>query len=229
MTSAIKPSPSQAILKSISYFSALDEPTFETVTRAAIRRSFEPGHIILNEGGQSSGLYVIESGWLKVNKISVDGREQVLKTLGPGDSFNVISIFTTEPNKVSVETLEQAVIWLIPREAMLSLLDEYPDLTHNVIQYLASQVTHLIELVEDLSLRSVVSRLARLLLEHAEGDILERHNWATQAEMSARLGTVPDVLNRALKKLVAEGFIQVARQQIKILDRSGLEEIAKIQ
>jgi len=229
MTSVQQSSQPQAILKSVSYFSALDEQTFETISRAAIRRFYEPGHVILSEGEPSTGLYVIESGWLKVNKISIEGREQVLQTLGPGDSFSVTSVFTNEPSRTGLETLEKTVVWLVPREAMHHLLDHNPDFSRLVIQDLASQVTHLIELVEDLSLRSVESRLARLLLEHADDNTIERHRWATQSEMSARLGTVPDVLNRALRKLAAEGFLQVARHQIQILDRTGLEEIAQIQ
>jgi len=59
-------------------------------------------------------------------------------------------------------------------------------------------------------------------LEQAEGDVLHRRSWATQAEMAARLGTVPDVLSRALRGLVEEELIELARQQIRILDRPGL-------
>ena len=219
----------QTILKSVSYFSTLDESTFEVVSRSAIRRSYQPGQYILLAGEPSAGLLVIESGWLKVHIISNEGREQVLQTLGPGDSFSIINIFTGEPNRANVEALEQTVIWLVPREAMLRLLDKNPDFSKLVIQDLAARVNHLINLVEDLSLRSVESRLAKLLLEHAGDEILERQRWATQALMSNRIGTVPDVLNRALNKLAAEGLIQVTRNQIKILNRAGLTEIANIQ
>ncbi len=221
-------SKTQTILKSVSYFSTLDESSFELVSRSAIRRSYQPGQYILIAGEPSAGLFVIESGWLKVHIISTEGREQVLQTLGPGDSFSIINIFTGEPNRANVEALEETVIWLVPREAMLRLLDKNPDIAKLVIQDLAARVNHLINLVEDLSLRSVESRLAKLLLEHAGDEILERQRWATQALMSTRLGTVPDVLNRVLSKLAVEGLIQVTRNQIKILDRAGLTEIANI-
>ncbi len=219
----------QSILRSVSYFSALDANTFELVSRSAIRRTYNSGQHILIAGQQSSGLYVVESGWLKVQIMSSEGREQVLQTIGPGNSFNLINIFADEPNRANVETLEQTVVWMIPREVMLNLLDKNPDLAKLVIQDLAARVNHLIDVVEDLSLRTVESRLARLLLEHAGDQILVRKRWATQALMSTRLGTVPDVLNRALGKLAARGLIQVTRNQIKILDRTGLTDIAKIQ
>jgi len=87
---------------------------------------------------------------------------------------------------------------------------------------------HLIRMVEDLSLRSVEVRLTRFLLEQAEGEAVRRRRWATQAEMAAQLGTVPDVVNRALRKLVEEGLIRVERRQIHILDQDGLRNIAQV-
>jgi len=221
-------SKAQQILNSVSYFTELDKTTLDDIACTTIRRSYGSGQIVLTEGEPCFGLYIVESGWLKVVKISLEGREQVFQTLGPGDNFNLISVFTGDPNQASVEALEDAVVWAVPRDAMLRLLDKNPSLARLVIQELAGRVTHLIELVEDLSLRSVESRLARLLLEHARDEILPRRRWATQAEMAARLGTVPDVLNRALRKLAEQGLIKVARHQIQIIDREGLEKVAQI-
>jgi Mn-dependent DtxR family transcriptional regulator len=74
----------------------------------------------------------------------------------------------------------------------------------------------------------VEARLARLLLEQAQGDSVQRRRWATQAEMAARLGTVPDVVNRALRKLSEAGLIHVERHQIQILDQEGLKKVAQV-
>jgi DNA-binding GntR family transcriptional regulator len=66
-----------------------------------------------------------------------------------------------------------------------------------------------------------------LILEEAEGDTLFRPAWYTQNELAARLGTVADVVQRALSQLEADSLIQVERQQIQILDRGGLENMAE--
>jgi DNA-binding GntR family transcriptional regulator len=68
--------------------------------------------------------------------------------------------------------------------------------------------------------------LAQLLLEEATDDILSRPRWYTQAELAARLGTVPDVVQRALRSLENDGLIAMEKQQIRILDRPALVEIA---
>lgn len=216
------------ILQAVSYFASLDAAALSQVARAAIRRVYHAGQVVFLEGEPCSGLYIVERGWLKVVKIGLDGREQTLQTLGPGDVFNAISVFTDAPNQATVEALEESVLRLVPRDAMLRLLIENPTLARLVIQDLAGRVQHLISLVEDLSLRSVEARLARLLLEQAVGDAVQRRQWATQTEMAARLGTVPDVLNRALRKLAEQDLIRVARHQIQILDKQGLMTVAQV-
>lgn len=217
----------KSILQAVSYFAELDDSALASVERAAIRRAYDPEQVILIEGEPCAGLYIVESGWLKAVKIGLEGREQVLQTLGPGDVFNAISVFTDAPNQATVAALEASVVWMVQRDTLLKLLDEQPALARQVVKDLAGRVMHLVRMVEDLSLRSVEARLARLLLEQADGEAVQRRRWATQAEMSSRLGTVPDVLNRALRKLAEKEMIRVERHRIQILDKDGLKTIAQ--
>jgi CRP-like cAMP-binding protein len=92
---------------------------------------------------------------------------------------------------------------------------------------MADRIAYLAGLVADLSLHSVEVRLARLLLEEASDGALVRQSWMTQAELAARLGTVPDVLNRALRSLADLGLIRVDRRRITILDRPALAQRAQ--
>ncbi len=211
------------VLSAVPYFAVLDAATLDVVARAAIRRVYEPGHVVFLEDDPCAGLFVVESGWLKSVKVAPNGREQVMRFVGPGEVFNEVGVLVGSLNLVTIIALEPAVVWIVQRETILQLMDERPGLARIVAQNLAERTLHLIRLVEDLSLHSVESRLARLLLENASEDKVQRRRWTTQAEMASRLGTVPDVLNRALRNLVEQELIVVERHQIKILDRKGLE------
>jgi CRP-like cAMP-binding protein len=215
------------ILKAVSYFSNLNEMALILVARSAIRRVYAAEQVVLIEGEPCAGLYIVENGWLKAVKIGMDGREQVLKTLKSGDVFNGISVFTDVPNQATITALETSVVWIVQRDILLSMMDEHPALARHVVKDLAGRVMHLIRMVEDLSLRSVEARLARLLLEQSDGEAVQRRKWATQAEMASHLGTVPDVLNRALRKLVEDGTLHVERHKIQILDNEKLKTIAQ--
>jgi CRP/FNR family transcriptional regulator, dissimilatory nitrate respiration regulator len=229
MKSAASSQETSKILSGVSYFTGLDPRTLETISRSAFHHDYDPGQLVILEGEPASGLYVIQYGWLKVSKISIDGREQILQFLGNGDVFNAVSVFTGTPNSASVTALEATRIWIIGRDAMLQLLDTHHHLARLIIQDLADRVTHLISLVEDLSLRTVEARLARLLLEQSVEEKVHRKKWATQTEIAARLGTVPDVISRTLRKLSERGLIEIARNEIRILDRPELETIAMIE
>jgi CRP/FNR family transcriptional regulator len=178
--------------------------------------------------GPSSGLYIVQEGWLKSVKTSPDGREQVMRVVGPGDVFNAIGALASPTNPGTVITLEPATLWILQRETLLRLLEERTNLAGMIIQALAERVQRLMSQVEDLSLRSVEARLARLLIEEATGETVVRRRWDTQAEMAARLGTVLDVLNRALRRLAADGIIEVKRHRILILDQERLATLADL-
>ncbi|MBK9007383.1 MAG: winged helix-turn-helix domain-containing protein [Anaerolineae bacterium] len=94
---------------------------------------------------------------------------------------------------------------------------------------MADKIVGLVTLAADLSLKTVEARFAKLLLDAAEGDVIERRRWTNQTELAARLGTVPDVLSRVIRELTKVGLIEMDRQSIRILDRAGLAERAMIQ
>jgi len=216
-------------LSAVPYFADADAATLQAIAEEAICRHYEAGEMVFLEGEPCAGLYVVQDGWLKSVKMSPDGREQVVRFVGPGEAFNELGVLADTPNHVTVIALESCDVWLIRREALLALLETDRRLASIITQNLARRALHLMSLVEDLSLRTVEARLARLLLEQAREATLHRRPWATQAEMAARLGTVPDVLNRALRKLADEGLIRVARHQIQILDAEALEARAMLE
>lgn len=222
------PTSAVEVISSVSYFSGLDSKTLHSIAQSAIARKYDPGQLVILEGEPSAGLYIMEDGWGKAIKIAVDGREQILQFLGPGDTFNAVGVFTEAANLATVIALEESTIWLVRRAVMLELLEKYPKLARQIIADLSGRIQHLIGLVDDLSLRTVEARLARRLLDQSEIGPLGRHRWATQNEMAARLGTVPDVINRTLRKLVEEGAIEVSRKEIRILDRAILEAKAMV-
>lgn len=216
------------IIQQISHiplFAELDEPSLHELAQASRWREYETGEIVVLEGEAQPGLYYLLYGWLKVVKISPAGREQILRFLEPGDTFNEIGVFANHPNPATAVALEPAGVWLVPRTALLRLLQERPDFAQQIITKMAERMLYLVSLVTDLSLRPVMGRLARLLLQDAVGNVLERPRWYTQTELAARLGTVPDVVQRALRTLENDGLITVDRQQIHILDRPALTKI----
>ncbi len=209
-------------LKTSFLLRGLEPETLVQMVLGAIWREYEPGAVIFLEGDAAPALYCVDTGWVKVVKMSPEGREQILYFGGPGDIFGGIGVFVNRPALATAIALEPTGIWLLPRAAVCQTLTANPAMALQVIELMANRIGALVTLVADLSLHTVTERLARQLLQEAEGDVVQRPQWATQAEMAARLGTVPEVLNRSLRTLVEEGLIEFSRHQIRILDYQGL-------
>ncbi len=215
-------------LQRLPYFTGLDAGELWRLAGLATWHEYSPGAVIFLEGDVNSGLYALDVGWVKVVKFSLDGREQVLRYFGPGEVFSEIGIFLARPNPATAIALEHTSLWRLHRSTLQPLFNAQPELLLHVMTNMADRIAQLADLVADLSLHTVEVRLARLLLEAGADDTLARQAWQTQAELAARLGTVPDVLSRALRTLADAGLIRFDRHQIMIIDRPGLQRRAQL-
>lgn len=220
-----------ADLQKIPWLKALDQAGWNELLAATRLHAYTPDEVIFLEGDLPETFNVIHRGWVKAVKLSTEGREQILDFMGPGQPVNIAPVFAEQTLPVTLVALEETTLWAVPQSTLLELLDRYPAMARMVIRALAGRLLYAVSLIEDLSLRSVTARLAKLLLAQLNDGgqtVITRRRWATQAEMSARLGTVPDVINRALRDLADEGLIQVDRRQIVILDPNGLTAKAQL-
>lgn len=208
------------------FFSGSDASTLTALAREAKQIHLDAGEVIFLEGEPSKGLFWLEEGTVKAVKYSPEGKEQILHFIKVGETFNEVGAFTTLPNPATVVALEAATVWCIPREAIAQRIQADPAFAQMIIDTLSLRLRHSVNLIEDLSLRSVLSRLSRLILEGARDGTLQRPAWYTQQELAARLGTVTDVVRRALRNLENDDVIAVDRRQIRILDEEALKRRA---
>lgn len=224
MTQRLSPEP--AFLRRVPYFAGLSDIVLRALATACVERRYKRGQVIFLEGEPCAGLHIVESGEVKIFKLSLQGREQILHRMGSGSTFNDVAVLDGGPNPASAAAMTDALLWVITRDEMQRLAQAYPPLAWALIESVARRARHLVAMIEDLSLRSVKSRLARLLLSEAEraaktGE-LDRSQMVTQAEMAARLGTVREMIGRALRELADERLIEFDRHRIVILDRDAL-------
>ncbi|HKJ94844.1 MAG TPA: Crp/Fnr family transcriptional regulator, partial [Gammaproteobacteria bacterium] len=157
-------------LREVPYFQDLPAAAIEGLARRARLREVTASEPILIHGQECAGLGVVVAGQVRVSRNSPEGREQVLRILGPGRTFNDAAAIDGKPNPGTVTAAEDSVVVLIPRQALLRLIDEYPGVSAAMLHVLAYRLRSLVDLTEDSALHSVVARVARLLLRCYEGD-----------------------------------------------------------
>lgn len=226
----IKPGPGKNmlatdLLENLPYFKGLSAEEVERIADKVTQLKFSDGEIIFLEGEPCEGLFVVKSGEVRIFKSSPEGREQVMLRARQGDSFNDVPIFDGGPNPASASAVADTIVYLIPKEVVLSTIGDNPA-AKAILKLFASRLRHLSLMVEDLSFRTVISRLAKLLLDQAvveDGPSPVKR--LTQAEMAAMVGSVRDVVGRALKHLEKSGLIKIKGARILVVRPDELRKL----
>jgi len=214
-------------LRQIPLFAALGPADLTSVAAMVVERRYERGDIILLEGEMGGALHYVQSGLVKVFKTSASGKEQVLRLIAPGYTFNDVPALDGGPNPASAAALEPSIVYVIGRAELRKLIASKPEVAQAVVQSLAQALRHLVMLVEDPSLRHVTARVAKILLDQeiAESEGRLQHR-ITQQEMAALAGTAREVVGRALKELEIAGAIEMRQGRPVVLSRDRLRMLA---
>ena len=212
-------------LQSVSYFTGLSQEEIKQVDKAVVERSFARGQILFLDGEPCQGLYLVGNGQVRIFKTSPEGREIVMHIARAGDSFNDAPAFDGGPNLVSASAIVPTIVYIVPRQTLVSLLSGCTAATA-IVKGLAARLRHLTTMVEDLSFRSVTGRLAKLLLEQA---VVEDKSSSiprlTQDEMAAMVGSVRDVIGRVLRALEKDGAIRIEGHRILVVNQNLLRNM----
>jgi len=213
-------------LKSIPYFSQLSLSELEPISTRMFEKRCQRGEMICLEGEAAKALYFIAFGVVKVFKTSSDGKEQILTIARPGESFCDVPMFNGGQNPAGAQAMGPVLLYGIGKNDLDVILRSYPQVALNIIKVMAKRMRHLVSLVEDLSFRHVIGRVARILLEYA-GDGITPGSRLTQRDMAAMAGTAREVVSRSLKTLEEEGVITMERHRIVITNKDALKKMVE--
>lgn len=229
MATSAGATPIAAFLRSVPYFARLNVDELSTLAANFAVRRYTKGELIILEGEPCRGLFLVQSGRVRIYKTSLEGREQVLNLAGPGDSFNEVPNFDGGPNPASAEALAASCVLQLRPDLVMRMVERYPSVAAAMLHGLARRLRHLSTVVEDLSFKHVTSRLAKVLLEYAaepaaghEAGLKQR---LTQTEMAAMIGTAREMVGRSLKSLEAQGALRVEHHRIIIKNKSLLQKL----
>lgn len=204
------------------YFECLAAEDLQGILKCVSLREYERGEMLFTEGEESDGLHIVESGCVKIYRLSPHGRQYIVRILMEGDTFNEVSIFDGKGNPVNAEALEDSRLWVVEAACVRQLAHSNPEFAQKVIENFSRNLRHLVQSVSEMAFYQVTHRLARLLLELQTNE--QGAMRLTQDQIAARLGTVREVVARSLKELERSGAIQVAHRHILITDAKALSQ-----
>jgi CRP-like cAMP-binding protein len=219
----------QQILSGIPAFSGLSQHQLADVGRIAVQRSPAKGETIFSEGDAGNGFYVVADGQVKIFKLSLDGKEQILHIINTGEPFGEVAVFAGRSFPAYAQALCDSRLLFFPRQAFVELISQNPALAMNMLAVLSMRLRQFTVQVENLSLKEVPGRLASylLLLSREQGNASAGLELPiSKGQLASLLGTIPETLSRIFAKMNAIGLIEVQGRTIRILDLEGLEAVS---
>lgn len=225
--------PLLAALRRVGYFRSVSSAELARLARRCRERALERGEHAFEEGDACRGLLVVAEGAVEMRQVSPRGREQVLHAEGAGATLGEAPLFDGQGYIASAVAVEPTRLVLVPKAAVLDLCRRHPAVALSMLEALAKRVRRFAGLVEDLAFRQVTERLARHLEASATasgaaltpGTVVDLA--LTQEQLAARLGTVRELVSRALSQLERTGAIKRSRAGVVIRDPGRLAGAAR--
>jgi len=221
-----------AALRRTALFGGLDDASLVTLAAHAVERRYERDEVLFIAGDEARGLYVVVEGAVRAFRESLDGREQVIHVERAGATVAELPVFDDGPYPSTVAADEATSVLFIDKRDVRRLSLEHPEIALAALKVLAGRLRRCAELVETLSLREVGQRLARFLLAEARrggtraGAELRVELAHTNQQIAARVGSVREVVSRALTRLQHDGLVRLEGRRLTIPDEKALAAFA---
>lgn len=209
----------------VPIFSSLSHEEMLEIAYITNNKTFQKGEMIYLAGEKGEKLYVLHKGRVKISRISSNGKEQVIRIIGPGEFMGELSLFSSLPMTDNAEVLEASTACIIEGNKLKQLMKKYPTIAFKVMEELSKRLERAESLIEDINLHSVEHRLAEALLKMSE-DRDEVILKMTKGDLASQIGMSGETLSRRLSSFQEQGLIKLeGHRKIIILNREGLGEI----
>ena len=210
-------------------FTGLSDAELTFLAQRAVPRKFSGGEIVFSEGDPCAGMYVVESGHVRIFKTSPGGREQVLSIDGPGGSIAELPVFDGGNYPASVSAMEASTLLFISKQDFQALCMTHPQVALKVLRVVGARLRKLVGIIEELSFTTVRHRLAAFLVRMAQkegqrlSEGIEITLPASNQELASQIGTVRELVSRNLSRFQSEKLIQMDGRRIVIPNLKALE------
>ena len=217
------------VISTIPLFNGLPDDQLEAIKKIAIEKQINKGEIVVSEGDEGKGFFVIVEGRVKVFKVSAEGKEQILHIFGPGQPFGEVPVFAGQRFPANAQAIDSARLLFFPRVAIVDLITANPSLALNMLAEMSKKLRLFAVQIENLSLKEMPARLASYLIHLADEQGGEESLTLkiSKGQLASILGTIPETLSRIFAKLSGNNLIRVEGKKITLLDRNGLEDLAE--
>ncbi len=218
-------------LQKIPLFHGLSAGDLTLIKSCLHEKSYAKGEILLSEGAPCGRVFFVESGRIKLYRMTSQGREQILETLGPGDTCACNPGSAEWFCNATAEAVMPSKVWLLSRDLYVRLVQTNSKISLALNRMFAEKLRCFGSLIEEVALKDTKKRIVKFLLDmltQEAGSPGKKETLLipfTREELAQRIGAARETVARHLHQLKRAKLIEIKPHQIIILNRQGLEKL----
>jgi CRP/FNR family transcriptional regulator len=183
----------------------------------------DQNRFVFHAGDLCQAFLMLLEGNVRVQLTSASGREVTLYRISPGGSCILTTSCLLSHEDYPAEAIAESdlVAAAIPSAIFQDALDESHRFRTFVFDSFSTRLKNVIARIEELAFTSIDARLARVLLELHEKQVEK----VTHQDIAVELGTAREVVSRHLKRFANEGWVELGRGRVTIIDPANLQRV----
>lgn len=216
------------LLANVALFKHLDAASRTRIAAHTTKIRLRRGEALFHRGAKPEGFHVVVFGEIALTAHGPRG-PRLSGIVGPGRSFGEPVMFLGKPYIVDARAQTDALLLLVPREAVLAEIERNPAFAHRMIAGLAARIEALVQEIDVHAGGTARERLVAYLLRSAgarEGQATVTLS-TSKAALATQLGLTAEHFSRILHDLARQGLLRVEGRRIVIADARALAEHAR--
>ncbi|WP_169338754.1 Crp/Fnr family transcriptional regulator [Heyndrickxia acidiproducens] len=214
-------------MRLVPIFNHLEEEQMAKIAESAETLELQKGEMLFRAGEKDDTLYIINTGKIRIFRLSDSGKEQLVRILDPGDFTGELAVF--QPGEVHdnyAEALQKSSVCLIKQKDLQAYLLEYPQISVKILAEMTKRLKDSEKQTAQVAIENVESRIISFLINCVEKNGAN-HTTITlpmsKKDLASYLGTTPETISRKFTILEKQGLIeQLPKKKIKIPDLDQL-------
>ena len=222
-----------SIIARIPLFERMSPEEREELRGMMSQTTLRRGEVLFNEGDSGDRLYILLTGKVKLGHTSVDGRENLLAVLGPGEIVSELTLFDPGPRSATATAVATTELLALEHNQLMGFIDSHPTLAKDMLRALAVRLRLTNIALADLVFSDVPGRVAKALLDLAERfgapteDGIHVPHDLTQEELAQLVGASRETINKSLAEFSSRGWIRLEGRAVTLIDVERLKRRAR--
>ena len=204
------------MLEKVSLFTNVPVEYVTQLEKLSVSRKYAKNTVLVTEGDESTHLYIIHKGTATAYLTNEDGRQVTLNYMHDGEYFGELSLLDGKPRSASVITVTDCEIMLVPRAAVLELMQKHPEFSMQLMLELTRRVRELTDSVKDLALLDVYGRVSSTLEKLCDDQKRIHNPKVTHQDIANMVGSSREMVSRIMKQLLIGEYIAQCSGYIEI-------------